>query len=57
MPASQETLRFSSVFKNAFDAAFGYAMASDTQQMETTKVTVFGGVQCRDGLLTECAEF
>ncbi|QEE49876.1 DUF945 domain-containing protein [Flavobacterium alkalisoli] len=32
----------SSVFKNSCDAAFGYAMASDTQQMETTKGTVFG---------------
>ena len=32
----------STVFKNTCDDAFAYAMIADTQQMETTKGTVFG---------------
>lgn len=32
----------STVFKNTVDDAFTYAMMSDTQQMETTKGTLFG---------------
>lgn len=32
----------STLFKNTVDDAFAYAMTSDTQQMETTKGTLFG---------------
>lgn len=47
----------SSVFKNACDAAFGYAMASDTQQMETTKGTVFGAYNAVTGYYQNVRKF
>lgn len=47
----------SSVFKNACDAAFGYAMASDTQQMETTKGTVFGAYNAVTGYYQNVRNF
>lgn len=39
----------STLFKNTCDDAFAYAMASDTQQMETTKGTVFGAYNAVTG--------
>ncbi|MVZ63781.1 DUF932 domain-containing protein [Sphingobacterium humi] len=39
----------STVFKNTVDDAFGYAMMSDTQQMETTKGTLFGAYNAVTG--------
>lgn len=39
----------SSVFKNSCDAAFEYAMASEAQQLETTKGTVFGAYNAVTG--------
>lgn len=47
----------SSVFKNACDAAFGYAMASDTQLMETTKGTVFGAYNAVTGYYQNVRNF
>lgn len=47
----------SSVFKNACDAAFGYAMASDTQQMQTTKGTVFGAYNAVTGYYQNVRNF
>jgi len=47
----------SSVFKNACDAAFSYAMASDTQQMETTKGTVFGAYNAVTGYYQNVRNF
>ncbi len=47
----------SSVFKNACDAAFGYAMTSDTQQMETTKGTVFGAYNAVTGYYQNVRSF
>jgi len=47
----------SSVFKNACDAAFGYAMASDTQQMETTKGPVFGAYNAVTGYYQNVRSF
>jgi hypothetical protein len=47
----------SSVFKNACDAAFGYAMASDTQQMETTKGTIFGAYNAVTGYYQNVRNF
>lgn len=49
--------QLSSVFKNACDAAFGYAMASDTQQMETTKGTVFGAYNAVTGYYQNMRNF
>jgi len=39
----------STVFKNTVDDAFGYAMISDTQQMETTKGTLYGAYNAVTG--------
>jgi phage/plasmid-like protein (TIGR03299 family) len=39
----------STVFKNTVEDAFGYAMMSDTQQMETTKGTLFGAYNAVTG--------
>ena len=39
----------STVFKNTVDDAFGYAMISDTQQMDTTKGTLFGAYNAVTG--------
>ncbi|SHK82031.1 DUF932 domain-containing protein [Chryseobacterium polytrichastri] len=39
----------STVFKNSVDDAFMYAMMSDTQQMETTKGTLFGAYNAVTG--------
>ncbi len=39
----------STTFKNTCEDAFAYAMMSDTQQMETTKGTVFGAYNCITG--------
>lgn len=37
------------MFKNVVDDAFGYAMMSDTQQMDTTKGTLFGAYNAVTG--------
>lgn len=39
----------STLFKNTVDDAFGYAMMSDTQQMDTTKGTLFGAYNAVTG--------
>jgi phage/plasmid-like protein (TIGR03299 family) len=39
----------STIFKNAVESAFAYAMMSDTQQMETTKGTLFGAYNAVTG--------
>ncbi|MFD2939162.1 DUF932 domain-containing protein [Flavobacterium notoginsengisoli] len=39
----------STVFKNTVEDAFAYAMVSDTQQMETTKGTLFGAYNAVTG--------
>lgn len=39
----------STVFKNTVDDAFAYAMMSDTQQMETTKGTLYGAYNAVTG--------
>lgn len=39
----------STVFKNTVDDAFAYAMLSDTQQMDTTKGTLFGAYNAVTG--------
>lgn len=39
----------STVFKNTVDDAFAYAMLNDTQQMETTKGTLFGAYNAVTG--------
>ncbi len=39
----------STLFKNTVEDAFAYAMTSDTQQMETTKGTVFGAYNAVTG--------
>ena len=39
----------STVFKNVVDDAFSYAMISDTQQMDTTKGTLFGAYNAVTG--------
>ena len=39
----------STVFKNVVDDAFSYAMMSDTQQMDTTKGTLFGAYNAVTG--------
>ena len=39
----------STVFKNVVDNAFTYAMISDTQQMDTTKGTLFGAYNAVTG--------
>jgi len=40
---------FSGLFRNVVDKAFAYAMMSDTQQLETTKGTVFGAYNAVTG--------
>ncbi|MNE19643.1 hypothetical protein D3C80_1127310 [compost metagenome] len=39
----------STVFKNVVQDAFAYAMTSDTQQMDTTKGTLFGAYNAVTG--------
>lgn len=39
----------STVFKNTVEDAFAYAMASESQQMDTTKGTLFGAYNCVTG--------
>jgi phage/plasmid-like protein (TIGR03299 family) len=39
----------STVFKNTVEEAFGYAMMSDTQQMDTTKGTLYGAYNAVTG--------
>ncbi|MFP9097910.1 DUF932 domain-containing protein [Flavobacterium sp. RHBU_24] len=39
----------STVFKNTVDDAFGYAMMSDTQQMDTTRGTLYGAYNAVTG--------
>ena len=55
---NKETLEFiskgqedelSTAFKNTCESAFSYAMMSDTQQMDTTKGTVFGAYNAITG--------
>jgi len=41
--------KLSTVFKNTVDDAFAYAMMSDTQQMETTKGTLYGAYNAVTG--------
>jgi phage/plasmid-like protein (TIGR03299 family) len=47
----------STVFKNTCESAFSYAMMSDTQQMETTKGTVFGAYNCITGYYQNVRKF
>ncbi len=44
-----EENELSTVFKNTVEDAFAYAMMADTQQMETTKGTVFGAYNAVTG--------
>ena len=39
----------STLFKNTIDDAFNYAMLSDTQQMDTTKGTLYGAYNAVTG--------
>src|SRR5690606_20545739 len=41
--------RLSTNFKNTCDQAFSYAMMADTQQLETTKGTIFGAYNAITG--------
>lgn len=47
----------STVFKNVVNDAFSYAMLSDTQQMETTKGTVFGAYNAVTGYYQNVRNF
>lgn len=47
----------SAVYRNACDAAFEYAMADDTQQMETTKGTLFGAYNAVTGYYQNVRSF
>lgn len=47
----------STVFKNAVNDAFAYAMMSDTQQLETTKGTVFGAYNAVTGYYQNVRSF
>jgi len=47
----------STVFKNACDDAFAYAMAHDTQQLDTTKGTVFGAYNAVTGYYQNVRSF
>lgn len=47
----------SAVYKNACDAAFEYAMADDTQLMETTKGTLFGAYNAVSGYYQNVRSF
>lgn len=48
---------FSAVFRNSVEDAFAYAMMSDTQQMETTKGTVFGAYNAVTGYYQNVKKF
>ena len=48
---------FSTVFKNVCEDAFSYAMTSDTQQLETTKGTVFGAYNAITGYYQNVKKF
>jgi phage/plasmid-like protein (TIGR03299 family) len=63
---NQETLQLlkkgaqdelSTVFKNACNDAFAYAMAHDTQQLDTTKGTVFGAYNAVTGYYQNVRSF
>jgi len=47
----------SSVYKNACDAAFGYAMADEAQGLETTKGTLFGAYNAVTGYYQNVRNF
>lgn len=47
----------STVFKNSVNEAFAYAMMSDTQQLETTKGTVFGAYNAVTGYFQNVRKF
>lgn len=47
----------STVFKNTVNDAFAYAMMSDTQQMETTKGTLFGAYNAVTGYYQNVRDF
>ncbi|VTP94022.1 Domain of uncharacterised function (DUF932) [Sphingobacterium daejeonense] len=46
----------STMFKNAVNDAFAYAMTSDTQQMDTTKGTLFGAYNAVTGYFQKCTQ-
>ena len=46
----------STLFKNTVDDAFSYAMISDTQQMDTTKGTLFGAYNAVTGYYQNCTQ-
>ncbi len=48
---------FSAVFRNSVEDAFAYAMMSDTQQMDTTKGTVFGAYNAVTGYYQNVKKF
>lgn len=48
---------FSTNFKNTVDEVFEYAMGNDTQQMETTKGTVFGAYNAVTGYFQNVKNF
>ena len=47
----------STVFKNTVDNAFAYAMMSDTQQMDTTKGTLFGAYNAVTGYFQNVRDY
>jgi hypothetical protein len=47
----------SAVYKNACEAAFEYAMADDTQMMQTTKGTLFGAYNAVTGYYQNVRSF
>ncbi|OJV54211.1 MAG: alpha/beta hydrolase [Bacteroidetes bacterium 43-16] len=47
----------SAIFRNTVDDAFAYAMMSDTQQMETTKGTLFGAYNAVTGYYQNVCNF
>lgn len=51
------TDELSSVFKNSINDAFAYAMTSETQQMETTKGTLFGAYNAVTGYYQNVAKY
>ncbi|RYY36971.1 MAG: DUF945 domain-containing protein [Sphingobacteriaceae bacterium] len=51
------TEELSTMYKNACDAAFEYAMADDSQQTETTKGTLFGAYNCITGYYQNVRSF
>lgn len=48
-PIKDEADELSIVYKNACEAAFEFAMADETQHMETTKGTLFGAYNAVTG--------